>query len=76
MSIRRKLESTVSLFESLCEILFEDKKLLIEIKERLFNTKINFMSFRFLKRDYFTASIKKSVNKIVHMVKKLEEIFD
>ena len=76
MSIRRKLESTVSLFESLCEILFEDKKLLIEIKERLFNTKINFMSFRFLKRDYFTATIKKSVNKIVHMVKKLEEIFD
>ena len=76
MSIRRKLESTVSLFESLCEILFEDKKLLIELKERLFNTKINFMSFRFLKRDYFTATIKKSVNKIVHMVKKLEEIFD
>jgi len=34
------------------------------------------MSFRFLKRDYFTATIKKSVNKIVHMVKKLEEIFD
>ena len=76
MSIRRKLESTVSLFESLCEILFEDKKFLVEAKERLFNTKINFMSFRFLKRDYFTASIKKSVNKIVHMVKKLEEIFD
>ena len=76
MSIRRKLESTVSLFESLCEILFEDKKLLIEAKERLFNTKINFMSFRFLKRYYFTASIKKSANKIVHMVKKLEEIFD
>ena len=48
MSIRRKLESTVSLFESLCEILFEDKKLLIEAKERLFNTKNNFMSFRFL----------------------------
>lgn len=72
----QQISASNAQLDSLCECLFDDKKIIAEIKTKVMNKEIAPRTWRFLPRSYFAALIKKAVHKSQAIRTRFAEIIE